>query len=289
MDALQIIANGVPAGMMYALVALGIVLIHNGTNVVHFGYGEQITLAAYIVVIMQTMFGAPFWLACAIALLLSPFIGVLIYVGILGPLRKTPIIVQIIATLAIGLGIREGLRAFMGPDAWPFPALVANKVFNIGGVYVTTANILVAVVSVSIAAGLFVFFTFFRAGRAILAACENPRGASIVGVSVERMSAMIWALASFLAAVAGLLMAPVLTLSPDMGLISIKGFCAAVLGGFVSLPGAVLGGVLLGLIETASGYYLSTATKDVVSYGVLIAVVIFMPQGLLGKRQVKKV
>lgn len=289
MDALQIIANGVPAGMMYALVALGIVLIHNGTHVVHFGYGEQITFAAYIVVVMQVFFGAPLWLACTAALLLSPLFGLAIYLGILGPLRRTPLIVQVIATLAIGLGIREGLRAFMGPDPWPFPALVTNKVYDAGGVYLTTSNLLVVSVSVAIAAGLFLFFQFSRFGRAILAACESPRGASIVGISVNWVSSVIWVLGSFLAAVAGLLMAPVLTLSPDMGLISIKGFCAAVLGGFVSLPGAILGGMLLGLIETGAGYYISTSTKDVVAYGVLIAVVILMPQGLLGKRQIKKV
>ncbi|WP_213772263.1 branched-chain amino acid ABC transporter permease [Bradyrhizobium sp. dw_78] len=289
MDILQIVANGVPAGMMYGLVALGIVLIHNGTNVVHFGYGEQITLSAYIVVVLQVIFHVPFWLACLVSIVLSALFGLAIYLGILGPLRRTPLIVQIIATLAIGLGIREGLRAFMGPDPWPFPAIVANKVYDVHGVFITTANIVVVTVSIAIAALLFLFFRLSRYGHAILAACESPRGASIVGISVKQVSAAIWVLASVLAAVAALLMAPVLTLSPDMGLIAIKGFCAAILGGFVSLPGAIVGGVLLGLIETAAGYYISTATKDMVAYGALIAMVIFMPQGLLGKRQIKKV
>jgi branched-chain amino acid transport system permease protein len=177
----------------------------------------------------------------------------------------------------------------MGPDPWPFPMLVTNHVYNVGGVFITTANIAVVAISVAIAALLFLFFRYSRYGHAILAACESPRGASIVGVSVKGVTAAIWMLASVLAAVAALLMAPVLTLSPDMGLIAIKGFCAAILGGFVSLPGAILGGVLLGLIETAAGYYVSTATKDVIAYAVLIVVVIFMPQGLLGKRQIKKV
>ncbi|MGA7810926.1 branched-chain amino acid ABC transporter permease [Bradyrhizobium sp.] len=289
MDMLQIVANGVPAGMMYGLVALGIVLIHNGTNVVHFGYGEQITLSAYIVVISQVIFHVPFWLACLISLGLSALFGLAIYLGILGPLRRTPLIVQVIATLAIGLGIREGLRAFMGSDPWPFPALVANQVYELHGVFITTANIVVVTVSIVIAALLFLFFRFSRYGHAILAACESPRGASIVGISVTQVSAAIWVLASVLAAVAALLMAPVLTLSPDMGLMAIKGFCAAILGGFASLPGAIVGGVLLGLIETAAGYYISTATKDMVAYGALIAMVMFMPQGLLGKRRLKKV
>lgn len=289
MDILQLVANGIPAGVMYSLVALGIVLIHNGTNVVHFGYGDQVTLAAYVVIIAQTIFGAPLWLALLAATAFSGMFGLAVYLGILAPIRRTPLLVQIIATLAIGTGIREGLRAYMGPDPWPFPSLVAPKVFDFGGIFISSANITVVIISLVITAALFMFFRLSKYGQAIIAACENPRGASIVGISTTHVFAGIWIVASLLAAIAAILMAPVVTLSPDMGLIAIKGFCAAILGGFTSLPGAVLGGVLLGLIETAAGYYISTAAKDAVAYGVLIAVVIFMPQGLLGKPQLKKV
>lgn len=289
MDILQLIANGIPAGVMYSLVALCIVLIHNGTNVVHFGYGDQITLAAYVVVIAQTIFGAPLWLAITASILISAIFGLFIYLAILAPLRKTPLLVQLIATLAIGTGIREGLRAFMGPDPWPFPALVAPHVFNLGDVFVTSANVAAVAIAVIITVVLFTFFKVSKYGQAIIAACENAKGASIVGISVGKVFASIWVVASVIAAVSAILMAPVLTLSPDMGLIAIKGFCAAVLGGFTSLPGAIVGGILLGLIETAAGFYISTAAKDVVAYGVLIAVVIFMPQGLFGKAKLKKV
>lgn len=288
-DIFQILANGIPAGMMYALVALGIVLIHNGTNVVHFGYGEQVTLAAYVVLVLQLILHFPLWVACLLSIAISALFGLAVYTGILAPLRRTPLIVQVIATLAVGHGIREGLRAYMGPDPWNFPPLVPNHVYSIAGVYITAANLVVVAISIFLAGALFAFFRWSRFGHAILAACENPRGASIVGVSVRQVSASIWVLASVLAAVAAFLMAPILTLSPEMGLIAIKGFCAAVLGGFVSLPGAIVGGVLLGLIETSAGYYISTAMKDVVAYAVLIAVVMFMPVGILGKRQLKKV
>jgi branched-chain amino acid transport system permease protein len=289
MDILQLIANGIPAGVMYSLVALCIVLIHNGTNVVHFGYGDQITLAAYLVVIAQTIFGAPLWLAITASIIISGLFGTFIYLAILAPIRKTPLLVQVIATLAVGTGIREGLRAFMGPDPWPFPALVAPRVFNLGEVFVTSANIAAVAISLLITVALFVFFKVSKYGQAIIAACENAKGASIIGISVTKVFVGIWIVASVLAAVSAILMAPVVTLSPDMGLIAIKGFCAAVLGGFASLPGAIVGGILLGLIETAAGFYISTAAKDVVAYGVLIAVVIFMPQGLFGKPQLKKV
>lgn len=289
MDILQLIANGIPAGVMYSLVALCIVLIHNGTGVVHFGYGDQITFAAYLVVIAQTIFGAPLWVAITSSIALSAIFGLFIYLAILAPIRRTPILVQIIATLAIGTALREGMRAFMGPDPWPFPALVTQRIFNVGGIFITSANIAAVVISIVITAALFIFFKASKYGQAIIAACENARGASIVGISVTKVFAGIWIVASVLAAVSAILMAPVVTLSPDMGLIAIKGFCAAVLGGFASLPGAIIGGILLGLIETAAGFYISTAAKDVVAYGVLIAIVIFMPQGLFGKAQLKKV
>lgn len=289
MDILQLIANGISAGVMYSLVALCIVLIHNGTNVVHFGYGDQIAFAAYLVVIAQTFMGAPLWVAFVSSIVISAIFGLLIYTAILAPLRRTPLLVQIIATLAIGTALREGMRAYMGPDPWPFPALVPPKIFDFGGVFITSANIAAVAIAMVVTVALFSFFKFSKYGQAIIAACENAKGASIVGISVSKVFAGIWIVASVIAAISAFLMAPVVTLSPEMGLIGIKGFCAAILGGFTSLPGAIVGGILLGLIETAAGYYISTAAKDVVAYGVLIAVVIFRPQGLFGKRQLKKV
>jgi len=284
-----LIASGIPAGVMYSLVALCIVLIHNGTNVVHFGYGDQIAFAAYLVVIVQTFGGAPLWVAIVSSIFISAIFGLFIYAAILAPLRRTPLLVQIIATLAIGTALREGMRAFMGPDPWPFPALVTPKIFDLGGVFVTSANIAAVAIAFVITAALFMFFKLSKYGQAIIAACENAKGASIVGISVSKVFAGIWIVASVIAAISAVLMAPVLTLSPEMGLIGIKGFCAAILGGFTSLPGAIVGGILLGLIETAAGYYISTAAKDVVAYSVLIGVVIFRPQGLFGKAQLKKV
>ena len=144
MDILQLIANGIPAGVMYSLVALCIVLIHNGTNVVHFGYGDQITFAAYLVVIAQTVIGAPLWVAVVASLVVSGLFGLFIYLAILAPIRRAPLLVQVIATLAIGTALREGMRAFMGPDPWPFPALVAPRIFNIEGIFITSANIAAA-------------------------------------------------------------------------------------------------------------------------------------------------
>jgi branched-chain amino acid transport system permease protein len=289
MLAIQIILSGVTAGSIYALVALGFVLIFKGTRVIHFGLGEQVTLGAYLVVIAKVYAGVPFYPAIALALLAAGATGFLLERLVMRPIRLEPVMVQIIATLAIGLGIREGLRAFMGPQAWPFEFLLSPAPVEVAGIYFAWANLAILAVSVLVMAALYAFFSHSRLGEAVRAACENRIGAFLVGIPVPAVVTAIWILASVLAAIAGILIAPILTLSPDMGLIGIKGFTAATLGGFTSLPGAVVGGILVGVIETTAGIYISTAMKDATTFLLLIIVIVLKPHGLLGQRIVKKV
>jgi branched-chain amino acid transport system permease protein len=283
----QIIVSGITAGAVYALVALGFVVLHRGTRVVHFGLGDQLTMSAYLVVIAQVFLGAPFMLAIIFAVILSA--GIAIERGVMRPLRGAPLLVMVIATLAIGAAIREGLRASMGPLPWPVPFLLSPAPFTIGGLVLVPANLAVVGVAFAVMLGLFFTLRYTRFGRAIVAVYENPTGAAIVGISVRQVNSRLWGLSSVLAAIAGILVAPLITLSPDMGTIGIKGFAAAVLGGFNSLPGAIAGGLLLGVLETAAGVYISTAMKDIVSYALLIAVILLLPQGLFGKAESRKV
>jgi branched-chain amino acid transport system permease protein len=289
MLAVQVLLSGVTSGSIYAIVALGFVLIYKGTRVVHFGLGEQVTLGAYLVIIGELYAGLPFYPAVAAAIVAAGGIGFLLERCIMRPLRPQPVLVQIIGTLAIGLAIREGLRAFMGPHGWPFEFLLSPAPVSVAGIFFAWANIAIIAVSLVVMAGWFLFFAHARLGQAVLAACENPTGAYLVGVPVRGVISWIWIMASVLAAVAGILIAPIITLSPEMGLIGIKGFTAAVLGGFNSLPGAVAGGFLLGVIETATGTYTSTAMKDATTFLVLVIVIILRPHGLFGVRQFKKV
>ncbi|MCG6205527.1 branched-chain amino acid ABC transporter permease [Rhodopseudomonas sp. HC1] len=285
----QVLVSSITAGAVYALIALGFVLIHKGTGVVHFGYGDQVTFGAYLVLISQMTVGLPFWPAVACALLLSGLLGALIYGGFMWPLRRASLLAQIIASLALGTVLREFVRAYMGPNAWPFPFLLSQNAIPVGGVLVVPANLAIVGISLGLLALLFVLFEKTLYGKAIMAACDNRIGASLIGVRTSTVFLMIWILASVLATIAGVLVAPLLTLSPDMGLIGIKGFTAAVLGGFNSLPGAVIGGIMLGVVEALVGTYISSALKDMISYGILIAVILIRPQGLLGGLLVKKV
>jgi branched-chain amino acid transport system permease protein len=285
----QIILSGITAGAVYALVALGFVLIYKGTHVIHFGLGEQVTLGAYLVIILQLYVGLAFWPAIFLALVAAGLIGLLIERLVMRPIKLQPILVQIIATLAIGLGIREGLRAVMGSQPWPFEFLLSPVPQSFMGLNFALANIAIVAAALIVMAGLYVFFNHMKLGRAALATCENPVGASLTGMPVPAILTSIWVMASVLAAIAGILLAPIVTLSPELGLIGIKGFTVAVLGGFTSLPGAVVGGVILGTIETAAGIYVSTAMKDATTYLLLALIIIVWPQGLFGQRTVKKV
>jgi branched-chain amino acid transport system permease protein len=285
----QVLVSGITAGAVYALVALGFVVLHRGTRIVHFGLGDQLTLSAYAVVVGQVFLGLPFWAAILLSLALSAGFGVLIERGVMRPLRGSPLLVMVIATLAIGAAIREAIRVGMGPQPWPIPFVLSPAPFTVGGLVLVPATLAVVGAATVVMLGLFLMLRHTRFGRAIVAVYENPTGAAIVGISVQDVHARLWGLASVLAAVAGILVAPLITLSPDMGTIGIKGFAAAILGGFNSLPGAIAGGLILGILETAAGVYVSTPMKDVVSYGILIAAVLLLPQGLFGKAEARKV
>jgi branched-chain amino acid transport system permease protein len=285
----QVLVSSITAGAVYALIALGFVLIHKGTGVVHFGYGDQVMFGAYLVLIGQIVVGLPFWPAVVSALILSAVLGAVIYGAFMWPLRNASLLARIIASLALGTVLREFVRAYMGPNAWPFPFLLSQTAVSVAGVLVVPANLAIVGVSLGVLGLLFLLFEKNIYGKAILAACDNQIGASIVGVRVSTVFLAIWILASVLATLAGMLVAPLLTLSPDMGLIGIKGFTAAILGGFSSLPGAVLGGITLGVLEALAGTYISSALKDMISYSILIVVILVRPRGLLGGLVIRKV
>ncbi len=285
----QVLVSSITAGAVYALIALGFVLIHKGTGVVHFGYGDQVTFGAYLVLIGQAFIGLRFDVAVAGALVASVLLGAIIYLAFMWPLRNASLLARILASLARGTVLREFLRSYMGPNAWPFPFLLSSTSVPVGGVLIVPANLAIVGVAIAVLVALYLIFDRTIYGKAILAACENSTGASLVGVHVSTVFLLIWILASVLATVAGILVAPLLTLSPDMGLIGIKGFTAAVLGGFNSLPGAVAGGIALGILEALAGTYVSSALKDMISYAILIAVILVRPQGLFGELTLKKV
>lgn len=285
---MQVVASGIMAGSVYALIAVGFVLIFKGTRVVHFGQGEQVMLGAYLVVVCYAIWQWPLLLAIGASIVVSGLVGLGLE-RVLRPLMARPPLTKIIATLAVGLILREGTRAVMGPNAYPFPFLLPPSVVEFAGILIGLDSLGVIVISTAIMAALYIFFQYTRFGTAVRAACENRTAAALVGVSVPLVFSSIWVLSSMLAAVAGILLAPIIIVTPDMGGIALRAWVAAVVGGFTSLPGAVAGGLLLGIMETAAGAYISTALKDGVTYLVLIGILLIKPTGLFERQRVKKV
>ncbi len=186
------------------------------------------------------------------------------------PLMNAPHFTILLSTVAIGQIIRSGVRIIFGQEVSSFPGVLSAEPISIFGLRTTALNLGIVAITGLVLLVFVLIFSLTRMGWAMRATAQNKRGAAIVGVSVSRTNAQVWAMAGGLAAIAGVLLAPLIIITPDMGVIGNKGFIAAILGGFTSLPGAVLGGFLLALSENLIGVYISSAFKDVIVFVLLI-------------------
>lgn len=286
---LQQLASGLTAGGVYALIALGFVLIYKSTDVVNFAQGELVTWGAYLGLITFVMLALPFPLAFVIAVAASGVLGLLIERLAMRPLLGSPALTSIIATIGVGLILQNAVRLIFGGDIQAFPSVFDTEPRQLGAIRVTPQSAYVLALSVLLMVGFTAFFRFTKTGTAMRATAQNRPAAALMGVRVGQMLALTWAVGAALAGAAGVLLAPLIVVSPDMGFVALKAFAAAILGGFNSFAGAIFGGFVLGVIESFAGTYISTAFKDVVSFLVIIAVLVIRPAGLLQAAHRKKV
>jgi branched-chain amino acid transport system permease protein len=279
----QLLVSSLTLGSVYALAALGFAIIYRATDVVNFAQGELMMLGAMIALILFRDIHLPY----ALVILMSLVICMAIAFGIeqiaLRPLLGAPHITVLLATVAVGQIIRSSVRAFHGDDLGIFPAIVDMEPMTVLGVRFTALNLLVVALTTATLVVFVLLFNRTRVGWAMRATAQNARGAAIVGIDVPGVFARTWVIAGGLAAVAGILLAPLIIVTPDMGVIANKGFVAAIIGGFASLPGAVVGGLLLGLLENLIGVYVTTAFKDVLVFALLIVFLLLRPFGLFGR------
>ncbi len=285
----QLILSGLVLGAIYALIALGYVIIYKATSVVNFAQGEAVMVGAYIGLSVYSFMHLPVPLVFGITMAVAALLGVIIERVAYRRLVGAPVISLIIATLAVGLILRNVVRLIFGPNVYPFPPLIANRPLRFAGLVTTPQNLLILGVSVTCMVLLFLYFRLTKWGKAMRAVSQNGTAAVLMGISVRKVFSMIWALSAALGALAGVLLAPLLVVNPDMGWIALKAFVVAILGGFQSLPGAVLGGFALGILENLAGFYIGSAVKDIVAYVVLIAILIARPTGLFAERTGKRV
>ena len=285
----QVTVNGIAVGAIYALVAMGIVLIHKATEVLNFAHGDLLVLSAFTAWGLIERAGMPFWLVLPVVAL---GIGALAYgldAVIVRRIAGQPQFSGVMLTIALAFMIRGAVSMGFGPDSRSYQTPWSGQTTEIAGVAVTELSLVIMLVALLIAVMLWLFFSRTRLGVAMQAASQNQLAAYLNGVKVKRLNSLVWALGGVTAAIAGMFLAPVSLVDTALWLITLKALAAIVLGGFGSLPGAVLGGVLIGLIEQYAGVYLPDGFKDIAPYLVLIAVLILRPRGIMGEAHGRRV
>lgn len=291
MQIFQLLLNGVSQGCVYALVALGFVLIYKATETVSFVQGELMMVGGFMVLIAMGPLALPFWLAFACAVAGTALLGYGMERFLLRPLLGQPAFTLVLMTLAVGMVLR-GLVMMVpgiGTETHVLEAPWREAVLTWGGLQLNADRVVVMLTTALLGLLLYLGFRHTRIGIAMQAASMNQIAAHYVGIPVERLNALVWGLSGGVAALAGVLLAPMTFVHVGMGFVGLKALPAAVLGGFASLPGAFAGGILIGLAEALAGFYLPEGYKDVAPYALLLMVLMFMPDGLFGGHVRKKV
>ncbi|MBT3367326.1 MAG: branched-chain amino acid ABC transporter permease [Nitrospina sp.] len=286
---LQQIVNGLAIGCVYGLIALGFVLIFKATEVINFAQGELVMLGAFIAYSLITLLK----LHVGIALLLTPIIcgglAVVMERVLVRPLVGKPVVSIILVTIGLSITIRAVAGFIWSYDTLDFPHIFSEEPVQIGGIVLGQVDIWVILVSICLVTLLFLFFKFTTLGISLQASAQNPTASLLMGISVKRVYSLSWALSGAIGAVAGIIIAPITFLSANMGFLGLKAFPAAIIGGFNSIPGAIVGGVIIGIAENLAGLYLPVWFKDIFAYLIMIAVLMIKPEGIFGTYQKKKV
>ena len=286
----QLVVSGVAQGVLYALVALSMTMLYRATTVVNFGHGDLVMGGAFAVYVFVVYARLPYLAGALIALALLFCVGLAIHQGLMRRIMTGPHLAVAMMALAIGYALRGGARMLWGREVLPFPRIFPDRAWTVGDVVVTSDNLIVSGTVLGLMAALVVLFNVTRLGRLLQAVFQSQRGAALIGLNVNAVHAMVWGAGAALAALGGVLLAPITLLYPDMGVwVLVRGFAAMTLGGFGSLPGAVLGGLILGVMELVLGAYVSTAFIDISAYVIVIAVLLLRPDGLFGRQVVVRV
>ncbi len=285
----QLAINGMAIGAIYALVALGLVLTYKATEVLNFAHGDVLMASSFVGWGLIVGLGWPFWLAALCTVLLAAALAWLIDARVMRLIVGQPQFAGVMLTIAIAFMLRGLVSMFFGPESRTFPTPWTNQKTQIGTVVISDLNLVIVAAALLITLVLFWFLRKTNLGVSIQAASQNQLAAYLSGIRVKRVTSMVWAISGAIAAVCGLLLAPIALVDIGLWIVVLKALAAVVLGGFGSIPGAILGGLLLGLIEQFSGVYLPNGFKDAMAYLVLIGVLILWPRGLLGEAHGRRV
>ena len=288
---LQLSVAGIAQGCVYALVALGFVLIYKATETVNFAQGDLMMLGAFFALTASVMMGWPYWATIVFAVAAMAVVGMLLERVVLRPVLGQPAFTVVMITIGVGYVLRGAVSMIpgWGTDTFTLPTPFSEGVIKVGGIVFAVQQLAVIGMTTALCAVLYVFFRYAKLGVAMQATSQNQLAAAYMGIPVRRVNMLVWGLSAGVAAFAGILLAPVTFVHSNMGFIGLKAFPAAVVGGFGSVPGAIVGGLIIGLVEALAGFYLAEGFKDVAAYVVVLAVLLIKPSGIFGETARKKV
>jgi branched-chain amino acid transport system permease protein len=288
---LQLLISGIAQGCIYGLIALGFVLIYKATETVSFAQGELMMLGAFCALVLMTMLGFPFWIAVPSTMAAMGLFGLLVERAVIRPILGQPAFSIVMLTIGISY-VTRGLITMipdLGTDTRLLPVPYNDAIAKVGTLVLDIEQLVVIVSTAILCALLFALFRYTKLGIAMQASSQNQLAAYYMGIPVQRLNGLVWALAACVAAIAGILLAPITFVHANMGLIGLKAFPAAVVGGFGSLPGAIVGGLVIGIVESMAGFFLPEGFKDIAAYIVVLLMLMIKPNGLFGEKLRKKV
>ena len=286
---LQLIVNGAAGGCIYGLIALGFVLIYKATEVINFAQGDIMMLGGFAAYSLVTWFGFDYWAAALGAIVITAAFGYLLDVIVIRRVIGQPQFAVVMLTLGLGFIFRAGAGITWGYDSVGYVTPFTNHTVRLGSFVLGYDSLSIIGGTLLLCAVLYLFFSRTRLGVAMQAASQNQLAAYYMGIPVRSVFSLIWAISAGVSAAAAVLLTPVAMVDVNMGTLGIKAFAAAVLGGFGSFPGALVGGIVIGIAEQLAGFYLPAGFQQVTSDIVLLGTLILMPQGLFSQRVVKRV
>lgn len=287
-----LLSSGITSGALYALVAVGLVICYRTTGHINFSQGELFMVGGFFAFTFHVLWGFSYIVSLVLAVLGGAAIGLITDRVVYRSLIKAPPIAMVIATIAVSFVLKGTARYFWGGqgDIVPFPPIADPAPIMIGETPVFPQQLVVLACAVAAMAVLSVFFRFTRAGKVMLATAESARAAYLTGIRVERVYSLTWAVSAGMAALAAVFMAPLTLLTPDIGQnLLLKAFAATILGGLGNMPGAVVGGFLVGISETLAAGYIDPSVQDAASFVIIMLVLIVRPTGLFGVRGMRQV
>jgi branched-chain amino acid transport system permease protein len=289
-DFLQLLISGLATGAIYGLAALGFTLLWQASGTINFAQGEFVMLPAFVMLGFMAL-GAPLWLGFVLAAGVSVLVlGWAFKRGVVDPLFRHGMMPIVVATIGLAIALSNGIRAGYSAEAHPFPNLFGDHVFTVLGVTVSSGGVGTLLTALALVVATQAFITRTVTGRAMQAVAQNTESATVLGINVPRMIFYAFAINALLACAAALLVTPTYLAKFDMGeALGAKAFFAAIIGGFNNSRGALLGGVIVGVAENLAAAYVSPAYKDAVALMIFMVVILFKPQGLLGRKEERKV